>query len=174
MESLHLPLAYYGWNGAALLSLFQNPLLWSTGANTIHNIIPDIHFIFSSIIQFKGNGKRYRLGDIYEDDSQCPPVDYKCKRIRVGRKLEWVEIESENSFEGRQIIIKSPTPSLWIFYNIFIFFYLYKKVAPLYRRVVTTALKYLMTIMFSPWKQPSLTASVLVSRFGFRCRVMRL
>ena len=39
------------------------------------------------------------------------------------------------------------------------------KVVPLYRRAVTTALKYLMTIMFSPWKQPSLTASVLVKRF---------
>ena len=121
MESLHLPLAYYGWNGAALLSLFQNPLLWSTGANTIHNIIPDIHFIFSSIIQFKGNGKRYRLGEIYEDDSQCPPVDYKCKKIRVGRKLEWVQIESENYFEGKQIIIES-TPFL-LFFNVSIWPY---------------------------------------------------
>ena len=48
----------------------------------------------------QGKGKRYRLGEIFEDDSKCPPVDYKCKRIRGMRNLDWEQMESGN-FEGR-------------------------------------------------------------------------
>ena len=52
----------------------------------------------------QGKGKKYRLGEIYEDDSKCPPVDYKCKRIRGMRNLDWEQMGSGNFFEGMYII----------------------------------------------------------------------
>ena len=102
--------------------------------------ITSIQSLYSLHLTSQGKGKKYRLGEIYEDDSKCPPVDYKCKRIRGMRNLDWEQMGSGNFFEGMYI-------------NIFLCIHVYDglKVVPLYRRVVTTALKYLMTIMFSPW-----------------------
>ena len=57
-------------------------------------------FIASNNLPSQGKGKRYRLGEIFEDDSKCPPVDYKCKRIRGMRNLDWEQMESGN-FDGR-------------------------------------------------------------------------
>ena len=54
----------------------------------------------SYILSFQGNGKRYIKNDIYEDDSACPPVDYKCKKVRGARDLDWIKLESGNSFQG--------------------------------------------------------------------------
>ena len=71
---------------------------------------PEVHiyYIHKSLhllhLTSQGKGKKYRLGEIYEDDSKCPPVDYKCKRIRGMRNLDWEQMGSGNFFEGMYII----------------------------------------------------------------------
>ena len=68
--------------------------------NMLQNFYTKLVFIASNNLSSQGKGKRYRLGEIFEDDSKCPPVDYKCKRIRGMRNLDWEQMESGN-FDGR-------------------------------------------------------------------------
>ena len=66
--------------------------------------ITSIQSLYLLHLTSQGKGKKYRLGEIYEDDSKCPPVDYKCKRIRGMRNLDWEQMGSGNFFEGMYII----------------------------------------------------------------------
>ena len=36
----------------------------------------------------------------------CPPVDFKCKKVRGERNLDWVKLDSGNSFQGDLFKIK--------------------------------------------------------------------
>ena len=49
---------------------------------------------------FQDNGKRYRVGEIYIDNNECPPISYKCRRPAPRRNLVWEQMENGNSFQG--------------------------------------------------------------------------
>ena len=66
------------------------------------NVWPDPDFWsvppFSLLLQDLGN--RYTLNSIYKDESQCPAVQYKCRRGGRGRPLVWQRQDSD-TFKGR-------------------------------------------------------------------------
>ena len=45
------------------------------------------------------SGDRYTLNSIYKDESQCPAVQYKCRRGGRGRPLVWQRQDSD-TFKG--------------------------------------------------------------------------
>ena len=53
---------------------------------------------FSLLLQ--DSGDRYTLNSIYKDESQCPAVQYKCRRGGRGRPLVWQRQDSD-TFKGR-------------------------------------------------------------------------
>ena len=53
---------------------------------------------FSLFLQ--DSGDRYTLNSIYKDESQCPAVQYKCRRGGRGRPLVWQRQDSD-TFKGR-------------------------------------------------------------------------
>ena len=57
-------------------------------------------FNISNFQCFQDNGKRYRNGEIYIDNSECPPVSYKCRRPAPRRNLVWEQMGNGNSFQG--------------------------------------------------------------------------
>ena len=65
------------------------------------NVWPDPDFWsvppFSLLLQDLGN--RYTLNSIYKDESQCPAVQYKCRRGGRGRPLVWQRQDSD-TFKG--------------------------------------------------------------------------
>ena len=83
------------------------PLLWSRGISIL--ILKNIFIylflnwflicpLFSLLLQDSGN--RYTLNSIYKDESQCPAVQYKCRRGGRGRPLVWQRQDSD-TFKGR-------------------------------------------------------------------------
>ena len=48
------------------------------------------------------SGDRYTLNSIYKDETQCPAVQYKCRRGGRGRPLVWQRQES-NTFKGGDV-----------------------------------------------------------------------
>ena len=80
---------------------------------------------FSLLLQ--DSGDRYTLNSIYKDESQCPAVQYKCRRGGRGRPLVWQRQDSD-TFKGRDdtcdmvTIIKSGKEGkIQILFCIFVF-----------------------------------------------------
>ena len=81
-------------------------MLWSIGISIL--ILKNIFIylflnwflicpLFSLLLQDSGN--RYALNSIYKDESQCPAVQYKCRRGGRGRPLVWQRQDSD-TFKG--------------------------------------------------------------------------
>ena len=54
----------------------------------------------SWLLLLQDSGNRYTLNTIYKDESQCPAVQYKCRRGGRGRPLVWQRQDSD-TFKGR-------------------------------------------------------------------------
>ena len=104
--SPYVPCDLWGWIMWASVKI---QMLWSIGKSFVFLFlksdiwrVPDSRSVppFSLLLQDSGN--RYTINTIYKDESQCPVVQYKCKRPNRGRQLVWQRQQSDN-FKGRDV-----------------------------------------------------------------------